>query len=51
MAKGRGRMEQAGNGKTVHYLSRGGNKPAKRGTSKTIRQKGKKEARHGKSDT
>jgi hypothetical protein len=47
MAKGNGRRAQAGGGKTVHYLSRTGNKPAKRQTSKTDRQTVKRSLREG----
>lgn len=45
MAKGNGRRAQAGGGKSVHYLSAGGNKPAKRQTSKAVRQADQREIR------
>jgi hypothetical protein len=45
MAKGNGRRQQAGKGKTVHYLARGGNKPAKHQTSKTERQTARRRLR------
>jgi hypothetical protein len=47
MAKGKGRRAQAGGGKTVHYLSRTGNKPAKHQTAKTDRQAAQRAIRQG----